>query len=200
MAPKYSALSAVSALSALTAFTVLSTPLAAQQTGDQPTAILTAGPEVGTRAPDFSLPWADRDSIGAGDLWFSLSGQRGQVVVLAFYPRDFTKTPTEMLTRFSQDFPTLFGEGVVVVAISSDSLATHQRFAASLALPFRLLADSNHTVAKRYGAFDPSGSDRWLVYVIDRKGKVAYQDLQFVAKDPKEYSRLQSAVKAASKS
>jgi thioredoxin-dependent peroxiredoxin len=194
-------ISALSLLSVLSILSALSThPLAAQQPGtDQVSAILESGPDVGTRAPDFSLPWADKDSLGSADLWFSLSGQQGKVVVLIFYPRDFTKSPTEMLTRIAQD--SIVGGGRTVVAgVSSDSQATHQRFAASLALPFRLLADSNHTVAKRYGAFDPSGSDRRVVYVIDRKGKVAYQDLQFVVTDPKEYTRLQAAVKAALKS
>ncbi|HUL68685.1 MAG TPA: redoxin domain-containing protein [Gemmatimonadales bacterium] len=190
--------SALSALTALTALSLLSAPLRAQQTG-QPEAILASGPDVGTRAPDFSLPWADKDSLGAPDLWFSLSGQKGQVVVLIFYPRDFTNSPSEMLTRIAQD-SVLGGGRAVVVGISSDSLTTHQRFAASLGLPFRLLGDSNYTVAKRWGAFDRSGSDRRVVYVIDRKGRVAYQDLQFVVSDPKEYTSLQAAVKRALKS
>jgi len=161
-----------------------------------PTAILVDGPREGDRAPDFSLPWASRDTTG-GALWFNLSAQRGKVVVLAFFPRDFTPGCTAEMKTFTEQYTDLFGNDVVVVAISADSLETHQRFASSLNLPFRLLSDPDQKVSKKYGSADRNGYNRRTVYVIDPAGRVSYTDLRFGALDPKAYSRLKSAVQTA---
>lgn len=163
-----------------------------------PTAILADGPREGDRAPDFSLPWASKDTTGESS-WFSLSGQRGRVVVLAFYPKDFTSGCTAEMKTFTEQYNELFGEGVTVVGISADSLATHQRFAASLNLPFRLLSDPDQRVSKKFGSAGENGYNRRTVYVIDPSGKVSYTDLRFGALDPKAYARLKSAIQAARK-
>jgi peroxiredoxin Q/BCP len=161
-----------------------------------PTAILVDGPREGDRAPDFSLPWASKDSTG-GAFWFGLSAQRGKVVVLAFYPRDFTPGCTAEMKTLTEQYADLFGGDVVVVGISADSLGTHQRFASSLNLPFRLLSDPDQKVSRKYGSADRNGYNRRTVYVIDPTGRVSYTDLRFGALDPKAYSRLKSAVRTA---
>lgn len=166
--------------------------LAAQQ----PTAVIAEGPLVGDRAPDFSLPWASRDGIGTGPLW-SLSANRGRVVVLAFYPKDFTPGCKAQMKTFTEQYPDLFGDDVVVVGINADSLETHARFAQSLGLPFKLLTDAGQTVSRRYGSADANGYNRRTVYVVDRKGNVAYVDRRFEALDPRSYSELKAAVQAA---
>jgi thioredoxin-dependent peroxiredoxin len=162
----------------------------------RPTAILVDGPREGDRAPDFSLPWASRDTTG-GALWFSLTAQRGKVVVLAFYPRDFTPGCTAQMKTFTEQYADLFGDGVVVVGISADSLETHQRFAKSLDLPFLLLSDPDQKVSRKFGSADRDGYNRRTVYVLDPTGRVSYTDIRFGALDPKAYSRLKAAVKAA---
>jgi len=178
-------------------FAVPPAPLSAQDsTLGAPTAILVDGPREGDRAPDFSLPWASRDTTG-GPVWFSLSGQRGRVVVVAFYPRDFTSGCTAEMRTFTEQYADLFGDDVVVVGISADSLETHRRFASSLNLPFRLLSDPDQKVSRRYGSADRNGYNRRTVYVIDPTGRVSYVDLRFGALDPKAYSRLKAAVQAA---
>jgi peroxiredoxin Q/BCP len=178
-------------------FAVLPAPVSAQDsTLGPPTAILVDGPREGDRAPDFSLPWASRDTTG-GAIWFSLSGQRGRVVVLAFYPRDFTPGCTAEMKTFTEQYPDLFGDDVVVVGVSADSLETHQRFAGSVNLPFRLLSDPDQKVSRKYGSADRNGYNRRTVYVIDPTGRVSYVDLRFGALDPKAYSRLKAAVQAA---
>ncbi len=170
------------------------TPLQAQDsTVGRPTAILVDGPRVGDRAPDFSLPWATRDSVG-GESWFGLSAQRGTVVVLAFYPRDFTSGCTAEMKAFAEQYGELFGDGVVVVGISADSLSTHVRFAQSLGLPFRLLSDPDQQVSRRFGSAGEGGYNRRTVYVIDRKGRVSYTDLRFGALDPRAYRDLKAAI------
>lgn len=168
--------------------------LAAQ--ADQPSAGFVAGPQIGDRAPDFSLPWASADGPG-GAQWWGLTAQRGKVVVLAFYPKDFTQGCTAQMRTFTDQYADLFGEGVVVVGINADSLDTHVRFAQSLGLPFRLLSDPDQKVSMAWGSAGENGQNRRTVFVIDRRGKVTYTDRRFGALDPKAYERLKQAVALA---
>jgi len=170
--------------------------LAQDSTIGRPAAVIVAGPREGDRAPDFSLAWASKDTAGT-EPWFSLSYHRGKVVVLAFYPKDFTSGCTAEMRTFTDQYADLFGDDVVVVGISADSLATHQRFAHSLGIPFRLLSDPDQAVSRKYGSADRNGYNRRTVYVVDRKGRVAYSDLRFGALDPRSYAELKEAVKAA---
>src|SRR3954466_2799968 len=94
-------------------------PLAAQvptpQGAAAPTRVI---PNAGETAPDFSIPWADRK--GAKPQALSLSSLRGQVVVLAFYPADFSRGCTIEMSKFRDEFKTIFGDGVTVLPISRD--------------------------------------------------------------------------------
>ena len=162
-----------------------------------PTAVMLSGPDVGRRAPPFQLPWANKDGIGPADQPYDLGLDRGKTVVLAFFPRDFTSGCTAEMRTFAEQYDSLFGPEVVVVGISTDSLATHTRFAASLNLPFRLLSDPRQDVARRYAANDRSGYLRRVVYVIGPDGKVRYRNLRFNALDPKHYADLGAAVRRA---
>ena len=162
-----------------------------------PTAVMISGPDVGRRAPPFQLPWANKDGIGPAEQPYDLGLDRGKTVVLAFFPRDFTSGGTAEMRTFAEQYDSLFGPEVVVVGISTDSLATHTRFAASLNLPFRLLSDPRQEVARRYAANDRSGYLRRVVYVIGPDGKVRYRNLRFNALDPKHYTDLGAAVRRA---
>src|SRR5919112_5517821 len=79
--------------------------------------IMQSGPDVGQRAPDFSLPWANRDGVGAVESPYQLAGDRGKTVVVAFYPRDFTKGCTAEMRTFAEQYDRLFGRDVGLVAI-----------------------------------------------------------------------------------
>ena len=160
-----------------------------------PTAVMVSGPEVGRRAPLFRLPWANKDGLGPADEPYDLSLDRGRTVVLAFFPRDFTSGCTAEMQTFAEQYDSLFGPDVTVVGISTDSLATHTRFAASLNLPFRLLSDPQQQVAGRYAAKDRSGYMRRVVYVIGPDGKIRYRNMRFNALDPKHYAELGAAVR-----
>jgi peroxiredoxin Q/BCP len=182
------------------AVTLLAAPLsglAAQAADANPKAVLVATPREGTTAPEFSLPWATKETIGTPDAPYELWRDRGKTVVLAFYPADFTKGCTAELQTFANQYDTLFGEDVVVLGISSDSLESHKRFAASLDLPFRLLSDPDLKVARKYASNGDGGRAKRTVFVIGPDGKVKYQNLKFNALDPKDYSALGSAVQAA---
>jgi peroxiredoxin Q/BCP len=172
-------------------------PLASAQkdTAKGVTAVLMGGPDVGKRAPDFSLPWANREGVGPIESPYQLASDRGRTVVVAFYPRDFTKGCTAQLQTFAEQYDSLFGPDVTLVAISTDSVTTHSRFAASLSLPFRLLSDPEQRVSKQYASKDSGGYNRRTVYVIGPDGRVKYRNMKFNALDPQAYSELRAAVK-----
>jgi peroxiredoxin Q/BCP len=182
----------------VTALAVLADPAqAVAQAGYTPTAFAISGPDPGEEAPDFALPWASRESIGEQLYW--LGRDRGRVVVLAFYPRDFTRSDSIQLSRFRDEYGPLFGDSTTVLGISTDPVETHQRFAARLGLPFALLSDIGQEVAAKYSSKDQDHRNRRTIYVIGRDGRVAYRDLRFSATDDKAYQRLQRAVERASR-
>lgn len=101
---------------------------------------------VGTKAPDFTL----MDQSGAP---VSLSDFAGKRVVLYFYPKDNTPGCTRQACAFAgayQEFKTL---DTVVIGISKDSAASHQKFAQKYDLPFILLSDPDLTAIQAYGVW-----------------------------------------------
>ena len=171
---------------------------AQKDTATKVSVVLVGGPDVGKRAPDFSLPWANREGVGPIESPYQLASDRGKTVVVAFYPRDFTKGCTAELQTFAEQYDSLFGPDVTVVGISTDSVTTHGRFAASLNLPFRLLSDPEQRVSKQYASKDSGGYNRRTVYVIGPDGRVKYRNMKFNALDPQAYSELRTAVKTVS--
>jgi thioredoxin-dependent peroxiredoxin len=178
---------------------VAALPAMAQESPGKVKAILQTGPDVGQRAPDFSLPWANRDGIGPIESPYQLASDRGKTVVVAFYPRDFTKGCTAELRTFAEQYDSLFGSNVVLVGISTDSVATHRRFAESLGLQFRLLSDPEQRVSKQYASKDPDGYNRRTIYVVGPDGRVKFRNLSFDALDPSEYAKLRAAVKSSTR-
>ena len=162
--------------------------------------VVIGGPDVGRRAPDFSLPWANKDGVGPVESPYQLAGDRGKTVVVAFYPKDFTKGCTAEMRTFAEQYDSLFGPKAVLVGISTDSVQTHSRFAASLGLPFRLLSDPEQRVSKLYASKDPDGDyNRRTVFVVGPDGKVKYRNMSFNALDPRDYSELRAAVKSSTR-
>jgi thioredoxin-dependent peroxiredoxin len=162
-------------------------------------AVLQSGPDVGQRAPDFSLPWANRDGVGPVESPYQLASDRGKTVVVAFYPRDFAKSCTAQMRTLAEQYDSLFGPNVVVVGISADSVTTHNRFAASLGLPFRLLSDPEQRVSKQYASKDPEGYNRRTVYVVGPDGRVKFRNLNFDAQDSGDFAELRAAVKSSTR-
>jgi thioredoxin-dependent peroxiredoxin len=189
----------LSALASLpVALLIIGAPAASAQNkkAENVTAVLFGGPDVGRRAPDFSLPWANKDGIGPIEAPYQLAGDRGKVVVVAFYPRDFTSGCTAEMRTFAQQYDSLFGPDVVLVGISVDSIETHKRFASSLNLPFRLLSDPDQRVSKQYASKDKGGYNRRTVYVIGPDGRVKFRNMRFNALDPRDYAELREAIRA----
>ena len=99
--------------------------------------------EVGTKAPDFSLPDKNGNPV-------SLSDFSGKRVVLYFYPKDNTPGCTRQACAFAQNYQAFRDLGVEVIGVSKDSVASHEKFAAKYELPFILLADPDLTVLQAY--------------------------------------------------
>src|SRR5688572_2096648 len=128
--------------------------------------------QVGDSAPDFTL--AD----GNGDEW-SLSAQRGKVVVLLFYPGDETPICTRQMCSVRDRWEDYVATGAEVVGISTDSVDSHQRFATNHELPLRLLSDADQTVANSYGARSLiPGKVARSVFVIDANGIIRHRKVQ----------------------
>jgi peroxiredoxin Q/BCP len=195
--PLRSGLQAVVVLSALSAwYPPPARGQAAPRNPPTPTARIVKGPETGQRAPDFTLPWASLDAVGTEEQAFRLTDNLGKVVVLAFFPRDFTPTSTAELKGLAA-IADSSGPAVVVVAVGGDSLESHRRFASSLGLPFLVLSDPDQRVARRYGSDGADGVDRPTVFVIRPDGKVSYRDLALDPQNTGEFEALRRAVTKA---
>ena len=130
------------------------------------------GNQVSDNAPDFEL----KDDAGAS---WRLSEQRGKTVVLLFYPGDNTPVCTSQLCSVRDHWSDYQATGAEVVGISTDSVQSHENFAAKHQLPLRLLADERGEVIQLFGvkSWLPNRSAR-AVFVIDKKGVIRYRKVQ----------------------
>jgi peroxiredoxin Q/BCP len=153
-------------------------------------------PEVGQPAPNFSGRVADASGIMAKPVW--LSDYKGKVVVLAFYPGDRTTGCTAELTKFRDEYSTLFGEGVVVLGVSVDSLGSHASWASEMKFPFALVSDPDLSIAGQYGSAMPGRKvASRTVFVVGKDGSVRYRELKFGALNEDAYRKLADEVAKA---
>jgi peroxiredoxin Q/BCP len=125
---------------------------------------------VGDAAPEFELPDASGKRV-------RLSEFRGKKsVVLYFYPKDDTPGCTKEACSFRDQYEAFKDAGAEVIGVSSDSEASHQKFATKYKLPFTLVADTGGGVRKRYGvpATLPGILPGRVTFVIDRDGVVRH--------------------------
>jgi peroxiredoxin Q/BCP len=102
--------------------------------------------EVGKAAPAFTLKDQDGSSVSLADF-------RGQDVIVYFYPRDDTPGCTKEAQGFRDLWKKIQKRGAVVLGVSPDAEASHQKFKAKYKLPFTLLCDPEKSVMAKYGAF-----------------------------------------------
>src|SRR5258708_26159833 len=118
-------------------------------------------------------PSCPLDVVPAGR--FHLACQRGNAVVPAFYPGDFTPVCLRQLQHYEAQRQRLVDTGAVLWAISTDTLESHERMAKSYALSFPLLADEGAKVTQLYGVRSLLGSARRSVFIIDPPGAIRYR-------------------------
>jgi peroxiredoxin Q/BCP len=129
--------------------------------------------EPGERAPAFTLTADDGRKVRLSDF-------KGQPVVLYFYPKDDTPGCTREACAFRDRQKDLGKLGAVVLGVSADSVQSHGKFRCKYELNFPLLADVDHKVAEKYGAWreknmygKKSMGIQRSTYLIDPTGKVA---------------------------
>jgi peroxiredoxin Q/BCP len=155
--------------------------------------LATAKPEAGSAAPDFTLP--DGDGVS-----FSLSEQRGKVVVLLFYPGDETPVCTRQMCSVRDRWEDYSATGAEVVGISTNTVESHKSFAEHHNLPLRLLADVDRKVADMYGAQSLiPGKVARSVFVIDADGVIRYRDVRPLGLFKPKDDDIINAIKAAQK-
>jgi peroxiredoxin Q/BCP len=127
----------------------------------------------GVKAPGFSLPADDGTTV-------TLAGLKGRAVVLYFYPKDDTTGCTKEACGFRDSWVDVQKAGAVVLGVSPDDVASHQKFKRKYTLPFPLLADTDHGVATTYGVWGEKSmyGKRYMgilrtTFIIDAQGRIA---------------------------
>jgi peroxiredoxin Q/BCP len=127
----------------------------------------------GSRAPAFRLPSDAGTPVALQDV-------AGRSVVLYFYPKDDTTGCTTEACGFRDSWRAVQATGAVVLGVSPDGVASHQKFKKKYELPFTLLADEDHAVAEAYGAWGEKsmyGRKYFGVlrttFIIDPRGNIA---------------------------
>ena len=128
--------------------------------------------EPNTKAPDFTLPNQNEEMVSLADFL-------GKKVILYFYPKDNTPGCTRQACAFAAANAELEEAGAVVIGISKDSVASHQKFVQKQNLPFILLSDPEIQTIEAYGVWQEKklygkvsmGVVR-TTYLIDEQGMI----------------------------
>jgi len=130
--------------------------------------------KVGSKAPAFDLPCYPGTRCALRDF------KGNSNVVLYFYPRDNTPGCTTEACDFRDNLARLKSADTVVLGVSTDSLASHQKFIEKFELPFPLLADTEHELAEKYGVWVEKSNygKKYMgiqrsTFLIDKQGKIA---------------------------
>ena len=128
---------------------------------------------IGDAAPAFTLQTGSGETVRLSDF-------RGKRVVLYFYPKDDTPGCTKEACSFRDERATFAKANTVVLGVSCDDAASHQRFADKFHLTFPLLSDPDAAVSKAYGVYKQKsmyGRTYWglerTTFVIDERGRLA---------------------------
>jgi peroxiredoxin len=140
-----------------------------------PAAALTAG----TVAPDFALASAPGRTTALHDY-------RGQPVILAFYPADWSPVCGDQLALYNEILPEFERYHAQLLAISVDGVWSHAEFARQRRLRFPLLADfePKGAVARSYGVYRVDGTSERALFVIDARGTVHWSYLSPIEINP----------------
>jgi peroxiredoxin Q/BCP len=135
-----------------------------------------SAPQIGTTAPEFTLPSQDGVPV-------SLKDYREKWVVLYFYPKDFTRGCTIEAHNFQRDQQQYAKKNAVVLGVSVDSADSHKQFCAKEGLNFKLLADTSRQASKLYGSLMNFGITQMAArhtFIIGPNGRIerAYMNVR----------------------
>ena len=127
---------------------------------------------IGKAVPNFSIPATGGKSV-------DLKGLRGKNVVVYFYPRDSTPGCTTEGCDFGSLHEKFLRKNTIILGVSRDSLASHEKFKAKFAFPFDLLSDGDETLCKLFDVIREKnmygkkvlGIER-STFLIDGEGKL----------------------------
>ena len=129
---------------------------------------------VGTKAPNFTLSDKDGNAVSLSDFF-------GKRVVLYFYPRDNTPGCTRQACAFAGAYKEFEARDVVVIGISRDSVASHQKFAEKYELPFILFSDPDRVAIEAYGVWQEKKNYGKVsmgvvrtTYLLDAQGNIEH--------------------------
>jgi peroxiredoxin Q/BCP len=127
---------------------------------------LMKGLQEGDKAPAFKLPDQDGKEIDMAEH----IGKK--VLVIYFYPKDFTSGCTMEAHAFREMHEAFQKEGAEIFGISGDSVESHKKFAIEHELPFELLSDQGNKVRDMYGAYGIAHTTGRVTYVVDKQGVI----------------------------
>ncbi|MBI3891432.1 MAG: thioredoxin-dependent thiol peroxidase [Candidatus Wallbacteria bacterium] len=130
--------------------------------------------KIGDKAPGFQAKTDEGED-------FELSDFRGRTVVLYFYPKDDTPGCTKEACDFRDNYVQLLKKSAVLLGVSGDGRDSHAKFKKKHDLPFPLVADEDHSIAKSYGVWQEKkmygktmmGIVR-TTFILDHKGNIAH--------------------------
>ena len=123
---------------------------------------------VGTTAPAFTTTDDRGNNVSLADF-------QGKTVVLYFYPKDDTPGCTKQAQSFRDSFAEYQNKDMVVLGVSRDDQASHQKFKEKYDLPFTLLVDSDGAITQAYDV-DGGGYAKRVTYIIDGNGTISKVD------------------------
>jgi peroxiredoxin Q/BCP len=151
-----------------------------------------AAPAEGSAAPAFKL----QDQAGK---WHTLEQYKGKWVVLYFYPKDFTGGCTTQACELRDNIFAFRKADAVILGVSVDDVASHEKFAKEHSLPFDILADPSREASAKYGVLFSAGPIKLAsrqTFLIGPDGKIVKH---WAKVDPKGHSDLVlGAIKANS--
>ena len=145
--------------------------------------------EIGTEAPDFTLYNSEKNKV-------SLTGFRGENVLLLFFPLAFTNVCTKELCEIRDNIVLYNKAKVNVIGISVDSVYTLARYKTEQHLNFLLLSDFNKEVSSLYNTlyeqfgFNMKGVSKRSAFLIDKEGILVYAEILENASEVPDFAKI----------
>jgi peroxiredoxin len=151
--------------------------------------------DVGAKAPDFTLPNQDRESVTLSDKL------KNGPVVLAFFPAAFSSVCQQEMCTFRDSVSDLNKSSAQVLGVSTDTFFALKAWGDSQKLNFPLLSDYNKDVIRKYGVVNPDmiglkDISKRAVFVIDRDGVVKHREVLDDARNQPDYDKVKESLAA----